>query len=50
MMQLNSVVLFVIDIAVAKKFYQQILGFTIVHDFGANIVFADFPRLQYYRN
>lgn len=40
-MQLNSVVLFVKDISISKQFYLQILGFTIEHDFGANIIFKE---------
>ena len=34
-------VIFVNDIAISKKFYQDIFALEVEHDFGANIVFKD---------
>jgi catechol 2,3-dioxygenase-like lactoylglutathione lyase family enzyme len=40
-MKLNAFVLFVKDIASARKFYLDTCGFVIEHDFGKNIIFSN---------
>ena len=37
-MVFHSTVLFVRDIEVSKKFYTRILGFSVEHDFGKNVI------------
>ena len=40
-MVFHSTVLFVSNTQVSKEFYTRFLGFTIVHDFGANVILSN---------
>jgi len=40
-MVFHSTVLFVRDIEVSKKFYTRILGFSVEHDFGKNVIMSN---------
>ena len=39
-MKLHSIVLFVKDIELSKTFYTKLIGLSVVHDFGNNVILS----------